>query len=56
MTSREQIQQKAIELLKNNPQGIRYSQLVNMVKDNLLHIPINTIHGTIWNLDVTMPN
>ena len=53
-TRREQIKTKAVELLRNNPQGIRYSQLVNMIHDSFPDIPVNTIHGTVWNLDVTI--
>ncbi|MCS7029539.1 MAG: hypothetical protein NZ519_12320 [Bacteroidia bacterium] len=53
-TRKEQIKTKAVELLKNNPQGIRYSQLVNMIYDSFPDIPINTIQGAIWDLDVTL--
>ncbi len=53
-TRREQIKTKAVELLRNNPQGIRYSQLVNVIHDSFPDIPINTIQGTVWNLDVTI--
>jgi len=55
-TRKEQIQSKAIEILRNSPQGVRYSQLVDLIKDSLPDIPSNTIRGTIWNLDVTVPN
>ena len=54
-TRREQITSKALEILRDNPQGVRYSQLVNMIKEAFSEIPINTIHGTVWNLDVTLP-
>lgn len=54
-TRKEQIKTKAVELLRNNPQGIRYSQLVNMIHDSFPDIPINTIHGAVWNLDATSP-
>lgn len=55
-TKKEQIKAKATEILRNNPQGVRYSQLVNAIKESLSDIPVNTIHGTIWNLDVTLPS
>jgi len=55
-TRREQIQSKAIEILRNSPQGVRYSQLVDLIKDSLPNIPSNTIRGTIWNLDMTVPS
>lgn len=50
-TKGEQIRSKAIALLKNNPQGIRYSQLVAMIKESLPDITINTVHGQLWDLD-----
>jgi hypothetical protein len=55
-TRRKQIQLKAIEILKRNPLGIRYSRLVNEIKTSFPDIPVNTIHGTVWNMDVTKPN
>ncbi len=54
-TNKEQIISEAVELLKNNSEGIRYSQLINKISENLINIPINTIRGTIWDLDVTLP-
>jgi hypothetical protein len=32
---KDQIIQKAIEILKENAQGVRYSQLVKMIKEDL---------------------
>ncbi len=55
VTRREQIQLRAIEILKNSPQGLRYTGLVNSIKEAYPEIPENTIHGTVWNLDVTIP-
>jgi hypothetical protein len=54
-TRRQQIQLKAIEILLKNPEGVRYSRLVNEIKASYPDIPINTIHGTVWNLDVARP-
>jgi len=51
MTNREKIVCQADETLQNNPQGIRYSDFVREVKKALPDIPINTIHGVIWNLE-----
>lgn len=59
MTSRrEQIRSRAVELLLSNPNGIRYMQLVNLIKQDpdFQDIPINTIHGSTWNLDIVMPD
>src|SRR3989338_4442715 len=51
-----QIKQKSLEIIKNNPQGIRYSQLLKMIVEAFPNVPSNTIRGAIWNLDATIPN
>ena len=56
MTSRDQIIAKALELLGNAPHGLRYSEFVQKVHEALPQIPKNTVHGTLWNLDVKLPN
>jgi hypothetical protein len=50
----EQIKNKALEILRINPQGMRYSELYNKIKETLPNANGNTINGCIWNLDVTM--
>jgi len=55
-TSKDQILEKVVELLKTEPHGIRYSDLVRRTHEALPHIPKNTIHGTIWNLEVKAPD
>ncbi|MCL4354957.1 hypothetical protein M1349_05880 [Patescibacteria group bacterium] len=55
-TRRDLIKSKAIEILRNNSKGVRYSQLVRMIKESFPDIPENTIQGTIWNLDTKIPN
>jgi len=54
-TRREQIRSKAIEILGRNPEGIRYSQLVNEIKEVFPSFPINTILGNVSNLDEKRP-
>lgn len=56
MTSKERIIQKALELLKSAPHGIRYSEMVRQVNAAFPDIPTNTIHGTLWNIDVQRPD
>ncbi|MCI0565166.1 MAG: hypothetical protein MN733_42410 [Nitrososphaera sp.] len=56
MTNREKIIQKALEFLKQEPPGIRYSTLVKMISAALPEIPQNTIHGTIWNVETQIPD
>jgi hypothetical protein len=55
ITSKEKITSKAQELLEENPNGIRYSDLVRRIHEEFPDIPVNTIHGTVWNLDTRVP-
>jgi hypothetical protein len=55
-TKREKIKSKALALIKSTPEGIRYSELIRKIHEEYLDIPINTISGTIWNLDTQEPN
>lgn len=57
MTIGEQIVSKAIEFLKERQkQGLRYSELVALLQEALPTVPKNTIGGTIWNLEVQVPD
>lgn len=55
-TKKEKIISKALELLEANTHGIRYSELVRKIHVELPETPINTIHGTIWNLEIQVPD
>lgn len=55
MTNKEKIKQKALEILGAMKQGVRYTEFVKSIKDALPDIPLNTIHGTVWNLEVQLP-
>jgi hypothetical protein len=55
-TRSEKIIPKAIEILKANPDGVRYSDLVRKIHQEFPAIPINSIHGTVWNLETRVPN
>ncbi len=46
-TKRELIEAKAIELLRSAPQGMRTSQLVKAIQDNLPEVHPKTINGTV---------
>lgn len=50
-TQREKITKRALEVLENNPGGVRYSDLFRKLAEILSDVPPNTIHGTIWDLD-----
>jgi hypothetical protein len=49
-TITDQILQLALNELEAEPNGIRYSQLVRRIREKNSNFKINTIHGTIWNL------
>ena len=54
-TKTELIQVKAIEILKSAPQGIRTSQLINAIKENLPDVHPKTINGVVWKLHTSKP-
>lgn len=51
-TRREKIVEKALEILDSHPDGLRYSELVKNISKTMPDVPVNTIHGTVWDLDV----
>lgn len=51
----EKIKDKAFELLKDNPDGLRYSELVKFISENDEKLNRNTINGSVWNLDSQFP-
>lgn len=54
-TQRATITKKALEVLENRSNGIRYSELFREIKNVLPETAENTIHGTIWDLDKKFP-
>lgn len=55
-TKREQIISSVIELLKQNPQGVRFSEIIRRVKELLPDANLNYINGILWDLDVQKPS
>jgi hypothetical protein len=55
-TTKEKIIEKAIEIIKSKPDGIRYSDLVKEIHKKYPRIPIKTIDGTVWNLEARVQN
>jgi hypothetical protein len=55
-TKREQIISKVLEILKQDPQGVRYSEIIKKVQAALPGMSENTIHGTVWDLHLERPN
>jgi hypothetical protein len=52
---RERIKSIAFDLLKKNPQGLRYSDLHRQIRATDAGLNANTINTTIWNLDTVEP-
>jgi hypothetical protein len=50
------IQDAAIDIVRANPGGIRYAELVNRIQTANPETPKNTIHGAVWNLDSKFPD
>lgn len=55
-TKREQIRAKAIQLLRENPNGLRWSELIEKLREAFPAYSPNTIQGNTWDLDVKYPN
>lgn len=53
MSKGEQLRKKAIEILGNYPQGIRYGDLLKEVQNAYPETKWNTLEGSLWNLDTT---
>ncbi len=51
--NRQQIQERAMQELEANPQGIRWSDLLRAVEENAPGTPHNSIHGGVHNLLTT---
>jgi len=51
MSKKVQILEKAIEIIKTEREGIRYSELVRRLHKQFPDFAVNTIHGTIWDMD-----
>ncbi len=47
-TQKEKIIKKVYEILENNPNGIRYADLIRKISEELPEVKVNTIHGTVW--------
>jgi hypothetical protein len=56
MTEKEKIINKALEILQENSDGLRYTVLQQRIKEKIPDVQLNTINGTIWNLDSRKPD
>jgi len=51
----KEIRAEALRIVKKNPGGIRFGQLLGQIQSASPETPSNTIQGSIWNLDTVMP-
>jgi hypothetical protein len=51
----KQIRHIALELLDNEPEGIKYSTILETISTKHPNFNNNTIRGAIWNLDTVFP-
>ena len=55
LTRRERIRKLALDLLNAQPNGLRYSELVRLIREKHPEFPVNTINGNVWNLEAVLP-
>ena len=53
--SKKEIQDRASAIVAANPGGIRYAALVKLIHAESSETPINTIHGSVWDLATRFP-
>jgi hypothetical protein len=51
-----QINQKAIELLKKHPEGIRWSEMLSLIQEAYPDFHPKTINGCVWKLVENFPD
>jgi hypothetical protein len=51
-----QIRELAIKIVQQTPVGIRYRQLVQQISGQHPETPVNTIHGSVWDLATRYPD
>ena len=45
-----QINEKALQLLEENPEGVRWSEMLKLLQDAYPDFHPKTINGTVWKL------
>lgn len=53
--NQNEIRKQALEIVKASPGGIRYGALVQKLQDTSPETPVNTIHGSVWDLHSRFP-
>lgn len=47
---------KALELLEQNPKGLRWSELISKIKESGSHFHPKTVNGCVWKLVERFPD
>lgn len=55
MTSKDRIFEEANKIIASQPSGIRYTNLIKMIKAQLPDVPENTIHGSLYSYRQNIP-
>lgn len=45
---RQKVFKKVKEFLEGKPNGVRYSEIITHLQNELPSVPINTLHGSLW--------
>lgn len=51
-SKKKRIQDKAVELIRAHPDGIRWSELIRKLQEAFPETPENTLQGSTWNLHI----
>ena len=51
-----QINQKAIVLLENHPEGVRWSEMIRLIQEAFPDFHPKTINGCVWKLVENFPD
>lgn len=54
--SGDKIRELALKIIAGEPGGIRYSELVKRISADHPETPVNTIHGSVWDLATRFPD
>ncbi len=52
-SKRELIRNKAVELIKNSPEGLRYSKLMEELSKHFPDTSENTVYGSAWDIHIS---
>ena len=55
-TQKEKIRSTAVQIIKENPNGIRYSELMRKLQEEFPHTPYKSIPASVWDLDAVKPD